>query len=104
MTSTMIDTLIVHDLGEDSEAWLVEGTMNISEARAAVKEWIVECMGDEDSVQFVQSLDIAKATVKNNWFWEALADGSTEDDMLTSKDDKPNVSNMTTLFVGVYLR
>lgn len=104
MTSTMEDTLIVHDLGEDSEAWLVEGTLDVQEARSAVREWIVECMGDEDSIQFIESLDLAKATIKTNWFWEALADGSTGDDMLTSKDDKLTSIAGVTIFVGVYLR
>jgi len=103
MTKTLESTLIVHDLGVDSEAWLVEGTLNVWEAKNAVKAWIIECMGDEDSVQYVHEVDQAKAIIKKNWFWEPLADGSIEDDMLTSLDDKPN-SEGVQVFAGVHLR
>lgn len=104
MTKTLTDALIVHDLGEDSEAWLVEGTLNVWEARNAVKAWIIECMGDEDSIQYVAELENSKAIIKKNWFWEPLADGSLEDDMLTSLDDKLELPDGVKTFVGVHLR
>ena len=103
MSDTLTNTIIVHDLGEDADAWIVEGTTNKSEAREHVKSWIQECLGDEDASEYFENVDESRAIVKNNWYWKPLDDAEpTGDQILTSLDDNPE-HEINEVFAGVHL-
>ena len=96
--------IIVHDLGEDSEAWIVEGTMNVDIAREEAKAWIVNVYSGKNDAdnrkEVLGNLNSTRATLRGDWFWKETLYG---DYILTnlSKDKKePRDSDM---FSAVHL-
>jgi hypothetical protein len=65
---------VVHELGEDGDAWIVapgEGWLGGSEegAKLAVIEWLHECVGDEASAFGCHVAELLKAPVAHHYHW-----------------------------------
>jgi len=101
-TETPINVI---DLGEDGDAWFVEGTIDIEKARAAIKTTLEGYyQGDDDWLpESLEVLADSKADVRYDWFWRPLfAEYPHDDAVLRNKTQHGSEYARQDLFTGIH--
>jgi len=109
------DNLTVWELGEDGEAWFVEGTLNQDKAYEAVKQWIIETTWiDPKSTLFsyfhhmddlpFSSLDETRKEARDDWFWKPVDPSHPHSDAYLARQKDPKSGYQgEEIYTGVHL-
>lgn len=80
-------SFVVHELGEDSERWLVAGTdadTHPSRVKTEVGKWLVEMLGIDDGglASILENLKGAELTFRDDWVWVPVDPAHPDDECL----------------------
>ena len=102
-----LDTPInVIELGEDGDAWFVEGTTDINEAKTAIKTYLegLYQSTDEWLPESIEYMMEASADVQYDWFWRPLhAQYPHDEAVLRSKSKHASEYSRQDTFTGIYI-
>ena len=85
--------LEVHELGEDSERWLVVGTTegtHPSRVKTEVGKWLVEMLGVDDAglTPIIEDLKGAELTFRDDWVWVPVDPAHPDEECVLKRDEE----------------
>lgn len=101
MTATTTTDIEVYELGEDSNAWLVQGTASVGDAFEATTRWLLSTIGHDDEAfgEAVKNLAEARSETGPGWYFH---DDGVHDPIVARTDNPlPGIDTFVAVAFGL---